>query len=197
MLRYQGVRGGFSSVAQEPIDRDAGGLDDLLPVVYEELHRLAAHYFRHQRPGHTLQTTALVHEAYLKLSGTAEPHWQDRRHFYCLAAKAMRQILINHERDRKRLKRGGDWQRIPLDGVLNTPAAAPPDLEALDEALERLAKLDARKSQIVELRYFGGFSVEETADILQISVATVKRDWTLAKAWLLEALTADGTDDAG
>ena len=165
------------------------GLDTLLPVVYGELHRLARHYLRRERPDHTLQTTALVHEAYLRLSKGKDPPWNDRKHFFCIAAKAMRHILLGHARDRGRLKRGGEWRRVSLEEGITVSGKRPTDLLALDAALERLSVQDERLGRIVELRYFGGLSVEETAETLEISPATVKRDWTLAKAWLLDAMS--------
>jgi RNA polymerase sigma factor (TIGR02999 family) len=160
----------------------------LFPQVYDELHRLAQHFFRGQRPDHTLQPTALVHEAYLKLAGARDPRWRDREHFYSVAAKAMRQILVNHARDRRRLKRGGGRERISLDEAVTVSRDDAPDLEALEAALEALSALDARKTRLVELRYFVGLSLEEIAELLEVSLSTVKSDWRLAKAWLLERL---------
>jgi len=166
-------------------------VDELLPRVYEELHRLAQRFFRDQPPQHTLQPTALVNEAYLRLSSAKDARWNDQGHFYCLAARAMRQILVNHARDRKRLKRGGERQRVPLEDGLAVSTDSAPDLEALDEALASLAKIDARKARVVELRYFAGLSIEETAESIGVSPATVKSDWALSKAWLLEAMSRD------
>jgi RNA polymerase sigma factor (TIGR02999 family) len=160
----------------------------LFPQVYDELHRLAQHFFRGQRPDHTLQPTALVHEAYLRLFKAKAPAWRDREHFFCVAAQAMRQILVNHARDRRRLKRGGGRERVTLDDVVTVSRDDAPDLEALEGALEALAALDARKARLVELRYFVGLSNEEIAELFGVSLSTVKSDWRLAKAWLLERL---------
>jgi RNA polymerase sigma factor (TIGR02999 family) len=163
-----------------------------MPLVYDELRRLAASYIRRERPGQTLQATALVHEAYVRLIGEKAHNWQNRTHFLAIAALSMRQILVQRARARKAAKRGGDPERITLDEQLLPAKAgghAPEvDLVALDAALEKLAALDARQAKVVELRYFGGLSVEETADALGISPATVKRDWTFARAWLKREL---------
>jgi RNA polymerase sigma-70 factor (ECF subfamily) len=171
---------------------DGKAVSALLPLVYDELRRLAASYLRRERPGQTLQATALVHEAYVRLIGEGKRPWQDRAHFVAIAALSMRQILVERARRRQAAKRGGDPERIALDDrVLGTgPAHGPDDLDlvALDEALDRLAREQPRQARIVELRYFGGLSVEECAEALQISPATVKRDWTLARAWLKRRL---------
>jgi RNA polymerase sigma-70 factor (ECF subfamily) len=156
----------------------------LVPLVYQELRRLAGHYMRQERPDHTLQATALVHEAYLKLIHQREVDWQGKAHFFGIAAQLMRRILIDHARGHLREKRGGAQQALPLDEALVFSPEQSSELIQLDEALERLAKLDARQSKIVELRFFGGLSNEETAEFLGISSKTVKRDWSLAKAWL-------------
>jgi RNA polymerase sigma factor (TIGR02999 family) len=171
---------------------DPKAVSDLMPLVYDELRRLAASYIRRERRGQTLQATALVNEAYVRLIGEKAQNWQNRTHFLAIAALSMRQILVQRARARKAAKRGGDPERITLDEQL-LPAAAtvqprPVDLVALDAALEKLAALDARQAKVVELRYFGGLSVEEAADVLGISPATVKRDWTLARAWLKREL---------
>ena len=158
--------------------------EKLIPLVYEELKRLARSYMRRERPDHTLQTTALVHEAYLKLVRQHAVNWQGRSHFFGIAAQLMRRILIDHARGHLREKRGGVREVLPLDEALVFSPEHSEELVKLDEALERLAKLDARQSQIVELRFFGGLSVEETAEFLGISPKTVKRDWSVAKAWL-------------
>lgn len=175
------------------LGRAAGGeraaFDELLPAVYEELHSLAERYLRHERADHTLQTTALVHEAYLKMADQREAQWQNRAHFFAVAAMAMRRILVNHAKSAGRIKRGGGRERVPLDEAAVIAPEANVDLVALDEALVRLAAFDERKSRIVELRFFGGMSVEETAEVMSIAPATVKRDWTLAKAWLLRELS--------
>ena len=163
-----------------------------MPLVYDELRRLAASYIRRERAGQTLQATALVHEAYVRLIGEKAQNWQNRTHFLAIAALSMRQILVQRARARNAAKRGGDPERITLDEqLLRAPSAdhvQEIDLVALDAALEKLASLDARQAKVVELRYFGGLSVEEAADVLGISPATVKRDWTLARAWLKREL---------
>lgn len=165
-------------------------VDDYLPAVYSELRRLAAHYLRGERPGQTLQPTALVNEAYLRLRKDRPERWQNRAHFCAIAAHAMRQILIERARARHAQKRGGGEPRVTFDESLPTAVAGPDiDLVALDTALERLAALDPSQARIVELRFFGGLSIEETADALSISPATVKRHWTAAKAWILKELT--------
>ncbi len=168
---------------------DAPALEALMPLVYGELRRLAAHYLKGERPGQTLQPTALVHEAYLKLLKDRPERWQNRAHFCAIAAHAMRQSLIERARARDALKRGGGQPRVTFDEGL--PAVAPDqsvDLIALDAALERLAALDAGQARIVELRFFGGLSIEETADAMGISPATVKRHWAVARAWLAKEL---------
>jgi len=163
-----------------------------MPLVYDELRRIAASYLRHERPGQTLQATALVHEAYVRLIGEKAQNWQNRTHFLAIAALSMRQILVQRARARRAAKRGGDPERITLDEQLvpASGAGGPGNIDviALDAALDRLATLNERQAKIVELRYFGGLSVEETAEALSISPATVKRDWTLARAWLKREL---------
>ncbi len=163
---------------------DRSALDELMPLVYKELRRLAAHYMRGERPGHTLQTLALVNEAYLRLAAHEEIQWQDRAHFFGVAAQAMRRILVDHARRRGNLKHGGSAPRIALDEALIVSAERVAEVVALDDALARLAAVDPRKSQLVELRFFGGLSIEETAEVLGVSPGTVMRDWTFAKAWL-------------
>jgi RNA polymerase sigma factor (TIGR02999 family) len=158
--------------------------EQLIPVVYDELKRLARGYMRSERTDHTLQTTALVHEAYLKLVRQQRVSWQGRAHFFGIAAQLMRRILIDHARGRRRAKRGAAQGTLPLDEALCFSPERSEQLVRLDEALERLSKLDARQSRIVELRFFGGLSVEETSELLGISPKTVKRDWSVAKAWL-------------
>jgi len=168
---------------------DRPDLDELMPAVYAELRRLAAHYLRGERPGQTLQPTALVNEAYLKLQKDRPERWQNRAHFCAIAAHAMRQILIERARARDALKRGGGAPRVTFDEGLPAPADDRGfDMVALDAALERLAALDAGQARIVELRFFGGLSIEETADAMGISPATVKRHWALARAWLAREL---------
>jgi len=169
---------------------DRQSLDSLLPIVYQELRRLAASYLRRERPGQTLQPTALVHEAYLRLLKDRPDRWQNRAHFCAIAAHSMRQILIEKARARDALKRGGGGPRVTLDEALVGGGELSIDLVALDEALERLAAIDAGQARLVELRFFGGLTVEETAEALHISPATVKRHWTLARAWLARELAS-------
>ena len=165
-------------------------LDALLPLVYDELHRQASRYLRRERIGHTLQTTALIHETYLKLIDQREVNWQNRAHFFGVASQAMRRILVDYAKARHREKRGGIGENLPLEAVtLAVSGEKGIDLESLDEALTRLAELDERQAKIVELRYFSGLSVEETAEVLRISTATVKNDWKSAKAWLYQEIT--------
>ena len=169
--------------------------EKLVPLVYDELKRLARRYMRRERADHTLQTTALVHEADLKLVGQHSPHWQGRAQFYGTAAQLMRRILIDHARRHLREKRGGTQVILPLEeGLAFTPEHSE-DLLKLDEALDRLSKLDPRQSRIVELRFFGGLSVEETSRFLNVSPITVKRDWAVAKVWLYGELRPDHGDD--
>ncbi len=169
-------------------DRDA--LDALLPLVYDELHRQAARYLRRERDDHTLQTTALIHEAYVKLIDQRNVQWQNRAHFFGIAANAMRRILVDHARTRKREKRGGSGVKLQLDEAINVSTGERDiDLVALDEALDRLAAMDDRQARIVELRYFSGMTEDETAEVLGISPATVRRDWHMAKAWLHRQLS--------
>ncbi len=165
-------------------------LETLFPLVYDELHRQAARFLRRERIGHTLQTTALINEAYLKLIDQQNVNWQNRAHFFGIAAQAMRRILVDYAKSRHREKRGGANENLPLEAVsLAVSGARGIDLEALDEALTRLALLDNRQARIVELRYFSGLSIEETAEVLHISTATVKSDWRSAKAWLYREIT--------
>ena len=196
--RYPGGPGIISIVSEDPanlLSRASGGdhnaVEELMPLVYNELRRLAASYLRRERPGQTLQATALVHEAFVRLIGEKTTRWQNRTHFLAIAALSMRQILVQRARARKAAKRGGDPERITLDEQLIAATGAPGqsvDLVALDTALEKLAALDERQAKIVELRYFGGLSVEEAAEVLDVSPATIKRDWTLARAWLKREL---------
>ena len=168
---------------------DARALDRLTPLVYNELRRLAARSLRRERPGNTLQTTALVHEAYLRLVGVKEARWQDRVHFFAVAAQMIRRILVDSARARNSIKRGGQVQRINHSSAVNLDAIPHPESEsaeliAVDDALKALAQVDPRKARVVELRFFGGLSVEETAEVLKISPQSVMRDWKLAKAFL-------------
>ena len=169
--------------------------EKLVPLVYDQLKRLARRYMRRERTGHTLQTTALVHEAYLKLVGQHSPHWQCRDQFYGTAAQLMRRILIDHARHHLREKRGGTQVILPLEEALAFTPEHSEDLLKLDEALDRLSKLDPRQSRIVELRFFGGLSVEETSRFLNVSPITVKRDWAVARVWLYGELRSDLGDD--
>jgi len=166
--------------------------DELFPLVYAELRRIAAREMRREKPGRTLQTTALVHEAYLRLLKDASLSFENRAHFLGIAAHAMREILIEHARARSARKRGGGAVRITLDDLVAPVPSPSIDVLALDEALQRLARLDQRHARVVELRYFGGLSVEETAVALELSPATVKRAWTVARAWLFRELTGSG-----
>jgi RNA polymerase sigma-70 factor, ECF subfamily len=167
---------------------DEQALNQLMPLVEEELHRLAHHYMAGERPGHLLQTTALVNEAYLRLIDSSRVRWQNRAHFFAVSAQLMRRILVDLARARKKLKRGGDAVQISLEDAGEVPTVLHPDLVALDEALHQLRAMDERKSKIVELRYFGGLSVEETAEVLHVSAITVMRDWGFAKVWLMREL---------
>jgi RNA polymerase sigma factor (TIGR02999 family) len=168
-------------------DADAGSPEALVSILYDELHRLAHHYMRNERPGHTLQTTAIVNEAYLRLAGIEHIQWRDRSHFVAMAATAMRRVLVDHARGRARDKRGGDLTITPLDADVSAPEPDV-DLLALNDALDRLASLDSRQARIVELRYFAGLTIEEVADALDVSSGTVKREWSIAKAWLYREL---------
>jgi RNA polymerase sigma factor (TIGR02999 family) len=159
-------------------------LNELIPLVYEELRTIARHRLRHERAGHTLNTTALVHEAYLKLIDLDRVQWRSRAHFLAIAAQAMRNILVSHARGRKRLKRGGGAPHEPLDESVPLPDAETDRILALDAALEKLAELNPRHARVVELRFFGGMTLEETAAVLQVSHGTVKRDWSLLRRWL-------------
>jgi RNA polymerase sigma-70 factor, ECF subfamily len=161
-----------------------GAASKLVPVVYDELHRLAGSYMRRERVDHTLQATALVHEAYLKLVGQRSVNWQSRAHFFGVAAQLMRRILIDHARGHTREKRGGEQKKVSLDEAFVFVEQRADELLAVDESLNLLAKIDPRQARIVELRFFGGLSVEEAAEVLGVSPKTVKRDWSVAKAWL-------------
>ena len=170
-------------------DRDA--LNRLTPLVYDELRRMAHHYVRRERHGHTLHTTALVNEAYLRLINQQKMDWQSRAHFFAVVAEVMRHTLIDYARRRHYAKRGGAAQQVSLEEAEAMTEVRAAELIALDEALEKLRKLDPRKSRVVELRYFGGLSLEETADALGLSIMTVRRDWRAAKAWLYKAVMGD------
>jgi RNA polymerase sigma factor (TIGR02999 family) len=170
-------------------DREA--LEALMPLVYEELRRLAHHYLRQERSDHTLQSTALVHEAYLRLAGQNPPQWQNRAHFFGIAARVMRQILVEYARGRNAAKRGGNACRLVLDESLGLPQQLDVDVVELDRALSGLAELDSQQSRIVELRFFAGLTIEDTSEVLGVSPATVKRDWVTARAWLYRAMTGE------
>ena len=169
-------------------DGDKAAFDRLMPLVHTELRRLARHYMSRERPGHTLQSTALVNEAYLRLVEQEGMRWENRAHFFGIAARLMRQILVEHARSRQATKRGGGQYRLSLSRVDRRASAPDVDLLALDEALGRLEAVDTQKSRIVELRYFGGLGIEETAEVIGVSPATVKRDWSMARAWLRREL---------
>jgi RNA polymerase sigma factor (TIGR02999 family) len=165
-------------------DGDAGALDQLVPVVYGELRRLAHHYMKHERAGHILQTTALVNEAYMRLADYKRMRWQSRAHFFAVAAQVMRRILVEHARSRAFLKRGGGAQNVSLDQAAIVSESRSSEVIAVDDALKELEAWDPRKGRIVELRFFGGLSIDETAEVLKISSTTVQREWRAAKAWL-------------
>jgi RNA polymerase sigma factor (TIGR02999 family) len=168
---------------------DQAALEALTPVVHEELHRLAARYMAGERPGHLLQATALVNEAYLRLIEWKDVHWQNRAHFYGVAAQIMRRVLVDIARTRDCAKRGRGQLHVSLSEAVDVPAVQSLDLVALDDALKTLESLNARQSRVVELRFFGGLSLEEVAHVLDVSVGTVRRDWTLAQAWLFRELS--------
>ena len=167
---------------------DRAALDRLAPRVYDELRRMAQNFMRGERAGRTIQATALVHEAYLRLIDVDNVDWEQRAHFFAVCAQVMRRILLEGARRRSRVKRGGGWERVTLEEFPGARGGRPEDLIALDEALTRLSAADSRKAQVVELRYFGGLSVEETAAVLNVSPDTVARDWRLARAWLQSEL---------
>jgi RNA polymerase sigma factor (TIGR02999 family) len=175
---------------------DEQALGTLIPLVHKELHRLARHYMAGESPGHTLQTTALVNEAYLRLVDVKKVSWQNRAHFFGVSANLMRRILVDLARSRHSLKRGGDANPLSLDEALIVSPERGEDVVALDDTLKVLASIDPRRSRVVELRFFGGLSVEETAEVLKVSPETVMHDWKLAKAWLLRELSVDEAHDA-
>jgi len=168
---------------------DQGAIEKLVPVVYGELHRLAHRYISDERPGHTLQTTALVNEAYVRLVDRAHANWESRNHFFAVCAQVMRRILVDWARSRQALKRGGDVSALDLNEALAAAHEPGADLVAVDDALTALTTVDPRKGKVVELRFFGGLSVKETAEVLRVSPETVHRDWKLAKSWLRRELT--------
>ena len=173
---------------------DGRALEKLIPLVQPELQRLAHQYMSRERPGHTLQTTALLDDAYLQLADKTHPQWQNRAHFFAVAAQLMRRIMVNHARQRQALKRGGGAIRVTLDEAAAVTQTRADELLALDEALEKLATFDRRKAEVVEMRYFGGLTMEEIAEVLKVHVNTVARDWTAARAWLLAALSGENVD---
>jgi len=180
----------ITQMLREWSDGNQEALDNLLPLVYDELHRQAARYLRKERPGHTLQTTALIHEAYLKLINRRDVNWESRTHFFAVAAQAMRRILVDYAKAKHREKRGGDNIKLSLEEAMLVAAKEKGvDLIALDEALNKLNLLDEQQARVVELRYFSGLSLEETAEVLRVSRATVARDWEAARAWLHRELT--------
>jgi RNA polymerase sigma factor (TIGR02999 family) len=170
---------------------DQEALEKLMPVLYKELHRMAHRYMRQERPGHTLQTTALIHEAFLRLMGWNNVRWQNRSHFFGVSAQLMRKILVDFARSRNYAKRGGGARVISLETTAGVPSEPARDILALDEALRRLATMDPRKGQIVELRFFGGLGLEETAEVLKVSSRTIRREWELAKVWLASEMRSE------
>jgi len=187
--------GDVSALLRAWSDGDQSAMQALTPIVYEELHRLARHYIRRERSGHSLQATALVNEAYMRLADYTRMQWQDRAHFFAVSAQVMRRILVEHAR-RHNVKRGRGVQHVSLDDavVVGGGEQEETDLVAIDEALVALARLDPRKVQIVEMRFFGGLTVEEIGEVLQVSTGTVKRDWRAARAWLYRELSSEHTD---
>jgi RNA polymerase sigma factor (TIGR02999 family) len=173
---------------------DPSALEKLIPLVQPELQRLAHHYMSRERPGHTLQTTALIDDAYLQLADNTHPQWQNRAHFFAAAAQLMRRIMVDHARQRQALKRGGGAIRVELNEAAAVTQTRADELLALDEALEKLATFDHRKAQVVEMRYFAGLTMDEIAEVLKVHVNTVTRDWTAARAWLLAALSGENMD---
>ena len=174
-------------------DGDRAALDRLTPIVYDELRRLASYYMRGERPGHSLQATALVNEAYMRLVDYKGMQWQNRAHFFAVSSQLMRRILVDHAR-RHNLKRGGGVPHVSFEETAEVGGDRAADLVALDDAMEAMARLDPRKVQVVEMRFFGGLSVEETAEVLKVSPVTVMRDWSTAKAWLYRELSSGATD---
>ena len=167
---------------------DKAALDKLMPLIHEELRRLAHHYMSHERPGHTLQTTALINEAYLRLVNRKAVHWQNRAHFFAIAATLMRSLLVDHARSHAYAKRGGDARKITIDEAMIVSQERAAEVVALDDVLKQLAIFDPQQSRIVELRFFGGLTIDETAEVLGLSAATIKREWSTARAWLYREL---------
>jgi RNA polymerase sigma-70 factor (ECF subfamily) len=178
---------GMENITQlliEVTNRNSAAVDALLPLIYDELRSLAANYLRRERPDHTLEPTALVHEAYLRMVDQTQVNWQNRAHFFGVAAQMMRRILVDHARAHNAEKRGQDFQKLSLDENVDKAIERNTELLALDDALHALAEIDEQKSRVVELRFFAGLSIEETAEVLNVSAPTVKRQWRMAKAWL-------------
>ncbi len=186
----------MSQLLRDWSNGDQAALDKVMPVVYQELRRLAHHYMRRERPGHTLQTTALVNEAYLRLADYKKMRWQSRSHFFAVAAQVMRRILVEQARSKNYAKRGGGAEKISLDETAIVSAGRSAEVIAVDDALTELESWDARKGRIVELRFFGGLSIEETADVMKVSPTTVQREWRSAKAWLHKAISDGGRVEA-
>jgi RNA polymerase sigma factor (TIGR02999 family) len=188
--------GNITQLLQSWRGGDRKALDALLPIVYKELRRLAHFQLRKERPGHTLQSAALVNEAYLRLVGLNAPEWESRSHFFAIAAQQMRQILVDYSRRRRAGKRGGTLETLSLNdtGLLEPGKGRNVDVEALDDAMNALARIDARKAQVVELRFFGGLNLEETAEVLKVSAVTVARDWSTARAWLHREMSHGNCD---
>jgi len=187
------ARGDITALLEAWREGDQTALEKLTPIVYKELHRLAGRYMRGERPGHSLQTTALVNEAYMRLVDYKRMHWQNRAHFFAVSAQLIRRILVDHAR-RRNLKRGAGIRHVSLDEVAVAGGGRSADLVALDDAMKALAQVDPRKERVVEMRFFGGLSVEETAEVLKVSTVTVMRDWSTAKAWLYRELSARKSD---
>ena len=189
MTRHESSSNKLTQLLLDWSGGNRAALEELTPLVHQELRRLAHRYMRRERADHTLQTTALVNEAFLRLIDQKRVRCRNRTDFFAIAAQLMRHILVDHARSRQYLKRGGDARRVPLDEAMTLCRERSEDLIALNDALERLAAIDPRKSKVVELRFFGGLSVEETAAALKLSAVTVMRDWSMAKAWLYDAMT--------
>lgn len=183
---------GVTQILDRLASGDSSAAAQLLPLVYDELRALAAHYMKAERPDHTLQPTALVHEAYVRLVGSGTPEFMGRQHFFAVAARAMRRLLVNHARDRRARKRGGvgEWERITLDEAFSLGNGRTIDLIDLNDALEELASLSERQARLSELRFFGGLELSEAAEVLGIGLTTAKRDWTVARAWLTRRLAS-------
>jgi RNA polymerase sigma-70 factor (ECF subfamily) len=191
--RDDAARGDITALLEAWREGDQTALEKLTPIVYKELHRLAGRYMRGERPGHSLQTTDLVNEAYMRLVDYKRMHWQNRAHFFAVSAQLIRRILVEHAR-RRNLKRGAGIRHVSLDEVAVAGGGRSADLVALDDAMKALAQVDPRKERVVEMRFFGGLSVEETAEVLKVSTVTVMRDWSTAKAWLYRELSARKSD---